>query len=63
MTHDEIVARLRILKRQMKWTNKDIAKRSGTSYGTVRNLMAGENIGIYSFLDILDGMGLEINII
>ena len=63
MTHDEIVARLRILKRRMKWTNKDIETRCGVSYGTVRNLMAGENIGLYQFLDILDGMGLEINII
>ena len=63
MTHDEIVERLRILKRQMKWTNKIIGERAGVSYGTVARLMKGENIGLYQFLDILEGMGLEINII
>ena len=63
MTHDEIVERLRILKRRMKWSNKNIGERSGVNYNTVRKLIAGENIGLYPFLDILDAMGLEINII
>ena len=63
MTHDEIVERLRILKRRMKWSNKDIGERSDANYNTVRNLLAGENIGLYQFLDIIEGMGLEINVI
>lgn len=63
MTHDEILERLKILKRRMKWTNKSIGERSGVSYGTVANLIKGENIGLFQFLDIIEGMGLEINII
>lgn len=63
MTHDEIVTRLRILKRRMKWTNKDIEKRSGVNYNTVRNLLAGNNIELFNFIDIIEAMGLEINII
>jgi len=63
MTHDEILERLKILKRTMKWTNKSIGERSGVNYNTVRNLIAGENIGLYQFLDIIEAMGLEIRII
>ena len=63
MTHDEIVERLKASKKANNWTNKKIGERSDANYNTVRNLLAGENIGLYQFLDIIEGMGLEINII
>lgn len=63
MTHDEIIERIRASKKANGWTNIVIAERSGIHVNTVRNLIAGENIGLFSFLDILDGMGLEINIV
>ena len=63
MTHDEIIARMKASKKANNWTNKKIGERSDANYNTVRNLLAGENIGLYPFLDILDAMGLEIYII
>lgn len=63
MTHDEIIERLKAKKKAVGWTNKKIGEKSGVSIGTTQRLVAGENIGLYQFLDILEGMGLEINII
>ena len=63
MTHDEIIERMKTTKKANNWTNKKIGERSDANYNTVRNLLAGENIGLYQFLDIIEGMGLEINII
>lgn len=63
MTHDEIVERLNKAKNAMDWSNAKIGVRAGVNKNKVALLLRGENIGLYPFLDILDGMGLEINII
>ena len=63
MEPDEITAKLVEKKKAMGWKNKDIAKISGVSEGTIRRLLVGENISYYKFQDILFGMGIEIKII
>lgn len=62
MKYEEIIEKIRIKKQRMKWTNRTIGEKSGVNYNTVRNLMAGENIGIYNLLDILEAMDLKIKI-
>lgn len=63
MNHDEIVKRLKELKKAMNWDNTDIGRRAGVPPITVSQLLKGNNIGLYQFLDIVESMGLEINII
>lgn len=63
MTHDEILERIRATKKAMNWTNADISTRSGVSQSTVAQLFRGNNINLFNLIDILESMGLEINII
>lgn len=65
MTHDEIIERMKTTKKAHGWSNLDIEIRakSMVSQSVIANCLRGESIRLYTFLDILDAMGLEINII
>ena len=65
MTHDEIIERMKAVKKAHGWSNLDIEIRANSmvSQSVIANCLRGESIRLYTFLDILDAMGLEINII
>lgn len=63
MTHDEIIERIAKKKSALEWSNAKIGVQAGVNQNKVALLLRGESISLYGFLDILDAMGLEINII
>lgn len=65
MTHDEIIERMKAVKKAHGWSNLDIEIRANSmvSQSVIANCLRGESIRLYTFLDIIDAMGLEINII
>lgn len=63
MTHDEIIERIAKKKNIMGWSNAKIGVQAGVNQNKVALLLRGDSISLYGFLDIIDAMGLEINII
>jgi len=63
MTHDEIIARIAKKKSALEWSNAKIAVSAGVNQNKVALLLRGDSISLYGFLDILDAMGLEINVV
>lgn len=63
MDHEQILQKIKLTKKVRGLRSEDIATKSGQSIYLVHNLMRGNNINLYAFIDIVEAMGLEINLI
>lgn len=62
MTHDEIIHAIQYEKKSQKLRNSDIASMAGIGVRAVEWVVNGKNCGIYNFLDVVDALGLEVEI-
>lgn len=63
MNHAEIIEKMKQKKKAMDWTNEMIAKKSGYNENTIAKFFNGYNTRIHTFMDIVEAMGVEINVI
>lgn len=63
MGFDEVIRRMRVRKKALGWTDDELAEHAGLSHTTVSSILTGKSVTLYSFLDVLDALGLEIQVI
>lgn len=61
--YNEIIRRLNAVKRARGLSNKKIAELSRRSENTVRNVLKGNVVSSYCLVDVIDALGLEIQVI
>lgn len=61
--YDEVIQRMNTVKRARGLSNKQIGDMSGVSYNTVRSALKGAPVNTWIFMDILNALGLEFQVI
>ncbi|MBR0575703.1 hypothetical protein KCG48_05025 [Proteiniclasticum sp. BAD-10] len=61
--YPEMIRRIKASKEAQGITTPKLAKKANISEGTLRRLLIEEPVNIFAFLQVLDALGLEIQII
>lgn len=60
---DDVIHRMNAVKKARGLSNKQIGEKSGCSENTVRNLLKGNPVNSWVFIDVIVALGLEIQVI
>ena len=63
MDFDEVLRRMKVRKKAMGLTNITLADKAGVGINSVHKVMSGKQCNLYTFLNVLEALGLELQVL